>query len=119
MILESSVKAEIDVVGGPALYDPEIFESVGGVKICTPHGPSSDTIVVGEVREVEVKVAFLPRREKGHRIPPCRINYRAKIRPLKSMSVKRIIAVPAVGRPREEYRPGEFAPRPIHRLRLH
>jgi 5'-methylthioadenosine phosphorylase len=55
-----------------------------------------------------VKVAFLPRHGRGHRVPPSAINYRANIEALKRLGVTDIISVSAVGSLREHLAPGMF-----------
>jgi len=106
MLVKPEVKAEIGVIGGSGLYDVEKFENVKEVKIYTPYGEPSDNIVVGDFKGR--RIAFLARHGKGHRIPPHMINYRANIWALKSLGVKRVISVSAVGSLREEYKPGDF-----------
>jgi 5'-methylthioadenosine phosphorylase len=101
-----AVSAEIAVIGGSGLYDPGFFEETREVKVYTPYGEPSDYIIVGRVGGRSV--AFLPRHGRGHRIPPHRINYRANIWALKSLGVKWVIAVSAVGSLREDYRPGDL-----------
>ncbi|GBF09182.1 S-methyl-5'-thioadenosine phosphorylase [Aeropyrum pernix] len=100
------VRAHVGVIGGSGLYDPGIVENPVEVKVSTPYGNPSDFIVVGDV--AGVKVAFLPRHGRGHRIPPHAINYRANIWALKALGVKWVISVSAVGSLREDYRPGDF-----------
>ncbi len=99
-------KAEIAIIGGSGLYDPGIIEKPIELKVYTPYGQPSDNIIVGEIEGR--KVAFLPRHGRGHRIPPHKINYRANIWALKSLGVKWIIAVSAVGSLREDYKPGDL-----------
>src|SRR5438445_11606698 len=67
--------AQIGVFGGSGLY--QLLEDVEEVKVATPYGPPSDNVMLGQVEGV--KVAFLPRHGRGHRIPPHRINYRANV----------------------------------------
>ncbi|NOZ88503.1 MAG: S-methyl-5'-thioadenosine phosphorylase [Crenarchaeota archaeon] len=100
------VSAEIAIIGGSGLYDPGIFEDSVEVKVYTPYGEPSDSIIVGRV--ADRRVAFLPRHGRGHRIPPHRINYRANIWALRSLGVRWVIAVSAVGSLREDYRPGDL-----------
>lgn len=100
------VRADVGVIGGSGLYDPGILEDTVEVKVYTPYGEPSDFIVVGRLGER--RVAFLPRHGRGHRIPPHRINYRANIWALKSLGVKWVISVSAVGSLREDYRPGDL-----------
>ncbi len=105
MLVPPKAKAEIGVIGGSGLYDPEIVKGAQELKIYTPYGLPSDNVVVGEVNGRSV--AFLPRHGRGHKIPPHRINYRANIWALKSLGVRWIIAVSAVGSLREDYGPGD------------
>ena len=100
------VRAHVGIIGGSGLYDPGIVEDAKEVRVYTPYGEPSDFIVVGTVRGVPV--AFLPRHGRGHRIPPHMINYRANIWALKSLGVKWVVSVSAVGSLREDYRPGDF-----------
>jgi len=99
-------RADIGIIGGSGLYDPGMLSDIKEVKIHTPYGEPSDYIVIG--RYGGKTVAFLPRHGRGHRIPPHRINYRANIWALKSLGVRYIIAVSAVGSLREDYRPGDL-----------
>lgn len=98
--------AEIGIIGGSGLYDPGLFESAKEVKVYTPYGEPSDSIIVGVVKGR--KVAFLPRHGRGHRIPPHRVNYRANIWALKSLGVKWVISVSAVGSLQEHIKPGDL-----------
>ncbi len=100
------VSAHVGIIGGSGLYDPGIVENPVEVRVSTPYGRPSDFITVGEVSGV--RVAFLPRHGRGHTIPPHRINYRANIWALKSLGVRWVISVSAVGSLREDYRPGDF-----------
>jgi len=99
-------KAEIGIIGGSGLYDPDFVVNPVQVKVYTPYGQPSDYITVGEM--AGRKVAFLPRHGRGHRIPPHKINYRANIYALASLGVKWIISVSAVGSLREDIAPGHF-----------
>ncbi len=106
MLVEPPVKGvEIGIIGGSGLYDPEVIEDAKEYKVYTPYGLPSDNLIVGWL--AGRKVAFLPRHGRGHKIPPHRINYRANIWALKSLGVKWVIAVSAVGSLREDYRPGD------------
>jgi len=100
------VRAHVGIIGGSGLYDPGIVENPVEVRVSTPYGDPSDFIVVGEVSGV--KVAFLPRHGRGHRIPPHMINYRANMWALKTLGARWVISVSAVGSLREDYRPGDF-----------
>ncbi|MCE4604847.1 MAG: S-methyl-5'-thioadenosine phosphorylase [Aeropyrum sp.] len=106
IVRPSGVKAHVGIIGGSGLYDPGIVENPVEVRVSTPFGNPSDFITVGEVRGI--KVAFLPRHGRGHRYPPHTINYRANIWALKTLGVKWVISVSAVGSLREDYMPGDF-----------
>ena len=99
-------RADIGIIGGTGVYDPNIFQSVREMKIFTPYGSQSHFVSVGEYNGK--KVAFVPRHARDHSIPPHKINFRANIFALKHLGVKRIISVSSVGSLREDLRPGEF-----------
>ena len=95
--------ASIAVIGGSGLYDMEGLSGVDYVDVETPFGKPSDSIVVGDL--AGVKVAFLPRHGRGHRLNPTSIPVRANIYALKTLGVERLISVSAVGSLQEEYAP--------------
>ncbi len=98
--------AEIAIIGGTGVYDPEIIEDPQEVKVYTPYGAPSDLVSLGTYEGK--KVAFIPRHGRGHQIPPHMINARANIWALKKLGVKSIVASSAVGSLREDYAPGDF-----------
>lgn len=98
--------AEIGIIGGTGVYDPELFENAKSMKVYTPYGEPSDYVTLGTFKGR--KVAFLPRHGKGHRIPPHRINYRANIWAFKELGTTRIVAPSAVGSLKEEMEPGHL-----------
>ena len=98
-------KISVAIIGGSGIG--EIFEVENEINIHTPYGLPSDNISIGKISGV--KVAFLPRHGKGHKIPPHKINYRANIYSLKEIGVKKIIGVSAVGSLRENLKPGDLA----------
>jgi 5'-methylthioadenosine phosphorylase len=98
--------AEIAVIGGTGVYDPEIIEDGREVKVHTPYGAPSDLVTLGTYGGRSV--AFIPRHGQGHQIPPHRINSRANIWALKELGVRSIVASSAVGSLREDYEPGNF-----------
>jgi 5'-methylthioadenosine phosphorylase len=54
------------------------------------------------------RVYFLPRHGKGHRILPTELNHRANLWALRSLNVRWIIAVTAVGSLQEHYHPRDI-----------
>jgi 5'-methylthioadenosine phosphorylase len=98
--------AEIGIIGGTGIYDPELLTDPQSVKIFTPYGKTSDLVTIGQYNGRSV--AFIPRHGKGHTIPPHKVNSRANIWALNSLGVSRIIAPSAVGSLQEEYKPGDI-----------
>ncbi|MGH7256615.1 MAG: S-methyl-5'-thioadenosine phosphorylase [Nitrospirales bacterium] len=99
-------QADIGIIGGSGLYEMEGMERVRTVTLSTPFGRPSDVVVLGEINGI--RVAFLSRHGRGHRIAPSEINYRANVYALKSLGVGRILSVSAVGSMKETLRPGEI-----------
>src|SRR5256885_8191203 len=93
----------IGVIGGSGLYQMEELRDVTERKIDTPFGPPSDTLVGGKLSGRQVY--FVPRHGRGHRILPHEINHRANIYALRSLNVRWIISVAAVGSLQEKYAP--------------
>ncbi|AWR98862.1 S-methyl-5'-thioadenosine phosphorylase [Metallosphaera hakonensis] len=104
--MSSQNRAQIGVIGGSGLYDPDIFLNRREIKVFTPYGETSDLITLGEMEGKSV--AFLPRHGRRHRIPPHKINYRANMWALKELGVKWVISVSAVGSLNLQYKPGDF-----------
>ncbi|HSB44116.1 MAG TPA: S-methyl-5'-thioadenosine phosphorylase [Nitrospira sp.] len=98
-------RAAIGIIGGSGLYDIEGLRHVKHVPVRTPFGQPSDDIVLGELEGV--RVAFLSRHGRGHRLNPSDINYRANVYAMKSIGVRRIISVSAVGSMKESMKPGD------------
>jgi 5'-methylthioadenosine phosphorylase len=76
-------------------------------EVSTPFGPPSSPIVLGVLQGREV--AFLARHGLHHDLLPGEINFRANIWALKSVGVRTVIGVSAVGSLREEIRPGDIS----------
>ncbi|MDZ4289355.1 MAG: S-methyl-5'-thioadenosine phosphorylase [Prosthecobacter sp.] len=93
----------VGIIGGSGLYDFEGFEGREEVQVDTPFGQPSDALVSGTY--AGRRVYFLPRHGRGHRILPTELNHRANIWALRSLNVRWIIAITAVGSLKEEYRP--------------
>ena len=96
----------LGVIGGSGLYQMKGLDVIEKVKVDTPFGSPSDSIVMGELEGV--KVAFLPRHGSVHVIPPSEINFRANIFAMKKIGGERIISVSAVGGMKENVPPGHF-----------
>jgi 5'-methylthioadenosine phosphorylase len=98
--------AEIGIIGGSGLYAMEGLKVIAERTIDTPFGASSDPYVVGEIDGI--RVAFLSRHGKGHRLLPSELNYRANIFGLKVLGVHTILSASAVGSMKENYHPTDI-----------
>jgi 5'-methylthioadenosine phosphorylase len=96
----------IGVIGGSGLYEIDGFTEAEEIRVETPFGPPSDAIIRG--RFAGRQVCFLPRHGRGHRLLPTELNHRANLWALRSLNVRWIIAVTAVGSLREEYHPRDI-----------
>ncbi len=95
--------AKIGIIGGSGLYQMPELKDVEEVKVETPFGDPSDAFIVGTLEGV--RVAFLPRHGRGHRILPTELPFRANIYALKLLGVERILSASAVGSLQEQYAP--------------
>jgi 5'-methylthioadenosine phosphorylase len=99
-------QASIGIIGGSGVYDIAGLENKRWENVKSPFGEPSDALLLGELNGV--KLAFLPRHGRGHKIPPSEINFRANIDVLKRIGVSDVISVSAVGSLREHLPPGTF-----------
>ena len=106
MISPCSETPATGVIGGSGLYEMEGLEQMELMAIQTPFGQPSDKVVSGWLGGR--RVCFLPRHGVGHRILPHEINYRANIWALRSLGVRWLISVMAVGSLREEMAPRDI-----------
>lgn len=93
----------IGIIGGSGLYELDGFEKTEERLVETPFGEPSDALVGGVLAGRQIW--FLPRHGRGHRIAPSEINHRANLWALRSLGVRWLICVTAVGSLKEEYRP--------------
>lgn len=99
-------EAKIGVIGGTGLYEIEGMTDVEEVRVQTPFGDPSDSIIVGRLGQSAL--AFLPRHGRGHRIAPNELPQRANIYALKSLGVEWIIAINSCGSFKEELKPRDL-----------
>jgi 5'-methylthioadenosine phosphorylase len=97
------MEPSIGIIGGSGLYELEGFQKSEERVVSTPFGEPSDALVGGQLAGRQVW--FLPRHGRGHRILPTEINHRANLWALRSLNVRWLICVTAVGSLREEYLP--------------
>ena len=95
--------AAIGIIGGSGLYQMEGVEDPTERCVSTPFGDPSDAIIGGQMQGRQVY--FLPRHGRGHRLLPHELNHRANIYALRSLNVRWIICVTAVGSLQEKYAP--------------
>src|SRR5438445_1160461 len=93
----------IGVIGGSGLYNLEGFTNQQWMKVTTPFGQPSDSLLTGELAGRDV--VFLPRHARGHRLLPSELNHRANIYALKKLGVSWVISVSAVGSLQLRYKP--------------
>jgi 5'-methylthioadenosine phosphorylase len=96
----------LGVLGGSGVYDIDGLEKVERRRIEGPWGAPSDDMLIGEIGGV--KLVFLPRHGRGHRLSPTGVNARANIDALKRAGCTDILALSAVGSLREDLAPGTF-----------
>src|SRR5205823_1851860 len=99
-------KAVLGVIGGSGIYDLPGLEKVRQRRIKSPWGESSASLRMGEI--AGTPVVFLSRHDKGHRLSPSDINYRANIDVLKRAGVTDLVSLSACGSFKEELPPGTF-----------
>lgn len=96
----------IGIIGGSGLSEGIELDDTQQIEIKSPFGEPSGPVTLGRIGHV--RVAFLARHGKGHRVPPSHVNYRANIDALKRARVTDVLALSAIGSLRGEIEPGQF-----------
>jgi 5'-methylthioadenosine phosphorylase len=99
-------KAVLGIIGGSGIYDLPGLENVRDEHIWSPWGEPSAPLHIGEI--AGLPVVFLSRHDKGHRLSPSDINYRANIDMLKRAGVTDLVSLSACGSFKEDLAPGTF-----------
>jgi 5'-methylthioadenosine phosphorylase len=99
-------KAVLGIIGGSGIYDLPGLENAREEAISSPWGEPSAPVRRGAI--AGLPVVFLPRHDKGHRLSPSDINYRANIDVLKRAGVTDLISLSTCGSFKEEMPPGTF-----------
>jgi 5'-methylthioadenosine phosphorylase len=99
-------KAVLGVIGGSGIYDLPGLQNVREERIASPWGEPSAPLRMGDIGGLPV--VFLSRHDKGHRLSPSDINYRANIDVLKRAGVTDLVSLSACGSFKEELPPGTF-----------
>ena len=94
---------KIGIIGGSGLYEMEELTDVEHVSLETSFGDPSDAYVLGTLNGV--RVAFLSRHGRGHRLSPTELNFQANIYGFKKLGVEHLISVTAVGSLKENIHP--------------
>ncbi len=95
----------LGILGGSGLYSSAELGPATELEVTTPFGSPSDPIV--ETRVGDLRLLFLPRHGRGHRLAAHEINYRANIYALKAAGAEQVLSVSAVGSLKEQLRPGD------------
>ena len=98
--------AVLGIIGGSGIYDLPGLENVRDEAIASPWGEPSAPVRHGTI--AGLPIVFLSRHDRGHRLSPSDINYRANIDALKRAGVTDLISLSACGSFKEEMPPGTF-----------
>ena len=96
----------LGVLGGSGVYDLEGLGNRRWKRLQGPWGDPSDELLFGEVGRV--RLVFLPRHGRGHRLSPSEVNARANIDALKRAGCTDVLSLSAVGSLSEDLPPGTF-----------
>lgn len=99
-------KAMLGIIGGSGIYDLPGLQNVREERIESPWGEPSAALRIGDIDGLPI--VFLTRHDKGHRLSPSDINYRANIDVMKRAGVTDLISLSACGSFKEELPPGMF-----------
>ena len=99
-------KAVLGIIGGSGLYDLPGLKNVREERIASPWGEPSAPLRIGDIDGLPI--VFMSRHDKGHRLSPTDINYRANIDVLKRAGVTDLVSLSACGSFKEELPPGTF-----------
>jgi 5'-methylthioadenosine phosphorylase len=108
--MSHGTKYTLAVLGGSGLYEMDGLHDVHERAQNTPFGPPSDVVMEGvlDAPGGAVRLLFLPRHGRGHRVPPHQINFRANVCALKMLGATHLVSVSAVGSMKEEIAPGDL-----------
>jgi len=99
-------RSTLGIIGGSGIYDLPGLEHAREARIESPWGEPSAALRIGEI--AGLPVVFLSRHDRGHRLSPSDINYRANIDVLKRAGVTDLVSLSACGSFKEELPPGTF-----------
>ena len=96
----------LGVIGGSGIYDLPGLQDRQEVVVDTPFGLPSDALITGTLSGV--RMAFLPRHGRGHRLAPHELPFRANLYAMKQLGMDCVVGISAVGSMKEELRPGHL-----------
>ncbi|NMB12628.1 MAG: S-methyl-5'-thioinosine phosphorylase, partial [Firmicutes bacterium] len=96
--------ARLAIIGGTGVYDPNMLQDIREETVATAYGMVD--ISLGSFQGVDV--VFMQRHDRGHTLPPHKINYRANMWALKELGVTKVLATSAVGSLDESMEPGHL-----------
>lgn len=99
-----AVTADVGIIGGSGFYS--LLDEAETVAVDTPYGDPSAELTIGRLGRR--RVAFLPRHGVGHRYAPHRVPYRANLWALRSVGVRQVVSLSAVGSLQAAHGPGAF-----------
>lgn len=97
--------APVGVIGGSGFYS--LLDEPERHDVMTPYGKPSDTLTRGTL--AGRGVVFLPRHGSGHAFPPHLVPYRANLWALRSLGVRQVLSLSAVGSLTPDLAPGTLA----------
>jgi 5'-methylthioadenosine phosphorylase len=98
--------AVLGIIGGSGIYDLPGLEGAHDEVIRSPWGEPSSAVRRGSI--AGLPIVFLPRHDRGHRLSPSDINYRANIDVLKRAGVTDLVSLSACGSFKQHLPPGTF-----------
>jgi 5'-methylthioadenosine phosphorylase len=99
-------KIKLAIIGGSGIENPGIIKNAEEIKLDTPYGPTSSSLISGQIDGHEVVV--LARHGKGHIIAPTKVPFRANIWALRDVGCTHIIATTACGSLQENIKPRDL-----------
>jgi 5'-methylthioadenosine phosphorylase len=99
-------KSVLGIIGGSGIYDLPGLTNAQTKTVSSPWGAPSAALLTGEIGGLPI--VFLSRHDKGHRISPTDINYRANIDVMKRAGVTDLVSLSACGSFKENLPPGTF-----------
>ncbi len=96
----------LGVIGGSGIYDLPELQDRKEVVVETPFGKPSDSVITGTLHGV--RMAFLPRHGRGHKLAPNELPFRANLHAMKQLGMDCVLGISAVGSMKAEMQPGHF-----------